>query len=141
MAEGAIDARVAALHADHRCAHLLGIELLEAGGGRAVVAMRLEPRMLNFFGTGNGGIIFTLADTAAAYACQSRGGRTVAQSANITFTAPAQEGSLLSATAIEQNRSGRTGIYDVTVRDEEGVAIALARYTSLWTSKPPAPER
>ena len=137
MNEGGIDPGVAALHAGHPAADLLGIELVEAGDGRAVCTMVVRPEMLNFFSIGHGGIVFTLADTTAGYACQSRGGKTVALSGNISFTAPARAGALLTARAQESARPGRTGIYDVTVTDDEGRVVALVRATSFWTSKPP----
>ncbi len=137
MSTDTIDPAVAALHADHPAAAALGIELHEAHDGRAVCEMTLRPDMLNFFQTGHGGLIFTLADTTAGYACQSRGGRTVAQSGSIDFTAPARTGALLTATAHEHTRAGRNGYYDVTIADGEGTTIAIARFTAIWLSKPP----
>ena len=137
MAISGIDPGVAALHAGHPAADLLGIDLVEAGDGRAVCTMIVRPEMLNFFAGGHGGIIYALADTVAAYACQSRGGRTVAQSATISFTAPARDDALLTATAVECARAGRNGFYDVTITDDKGKTVALVRATSLWTSKPP----
>jgi acyl-CoA thioesterase len=94
----------------------LGMELLEAGGGTAVVRMTVTAAMVNGHGIAHGGFLFTLADTAFACACNSRGPVTVAAGADITFVAPAREGDVLLASAREQARYGRSGIYDVTVR-------------------------
>jgi len=96
----------------------LGIEVTEAGGGRAVVRMRITETMVNGHGIAHGGYVFLLADTAFAYACNSYGPVTVAAGADITFVAPAHLGDQLVATAEERVRYGRSGIYDVTVRRE-----------------------
>ncbi|MET8768878.1 hydroxyphenylacetyl-CoA thioesterase PaaI [Streptomyces sp. NPDC004658] len=93
----------------------LGIELIEAGGGSAVVRMTVTAAMVNGHGIAHGGYIFTLADTAFACACNSHGPTTVASGADISFTAPAKAGDVLTAIAHERTRYGRSGIYDVTV--------------------------
>ncbi len=94
----------------------LGIELLEAGGGRAVATMRVTGSMVNGHDIVHGGYVFLLADTTFACACNSHGPVTVAAGADITFVAPAKRGDELVATAEERTRYGRSGIYDVTVR-------------------------
>ena len=94
----------------------LGMELLEAADGRAVVQMRVAQTMINGHGIAHGGFVFTLADTAFACACNSHGPVTVAAGGDIDFVAPAREGDVLVATAQERARYGRSGIYDVTVR-------------------------
>jgi acyl-CoA thioesterase len=94
----------------------LGIELLEADEGEAVLRMAVTPAMVNGHGLAHGGYIFLLADTAFACACNSHGPVTVAAGGDIDFVAPAHEGDLLVATAQERARFGRSGIYDVTVR-------------------------
>ncbi len=94
----------------------LGMELVEAGDGRAVVTMPVRPDMLNGHGIGHGGYVFLLADTAFACACNSHGPVTVAAGADITFIAPVRAGDVLVATAAERVTFGRSGIYDVTVR-------------------------
>ena len=94
----------------------LGIELLEADEGEAVLRMAVTPAMVNGHGIAHGGYIFLLADTAFACACNSHGPVTVAAGGDIDFVAPAREGDLLVATAQERARFGRSGIYDVTVR-------------------------
>ena len=99
----------------------LGMRLVEVAPGRAVVAMTVRPEMTNGHGTCHGGFIFTLADSAFAFACNSHNRRTVAQGCDIVFVAPAESGQELTATALERLRTGRNGIYDVTVRTAERV--------------------
>ena len=82
----------------------------------------------------HGGLIFSLADTAFAYACNAYNLNTVASGCNIDFVAPGKEGDTLQATAVERSRSGRTGVYDVTVRDSAGNTVALFRGKSYRIS-------
>jgi len=77
--------------------------------------------------TSHGGLIFSLADTAFAYACNAYNRNTVASGCNIDFVAPGKEGDTLTAEAVERALSGRTGVYDITVRDSAGKAVALFR--------------
>jgi acyl-CoA thioesterase len=93
-----------------------GIELLETGEGRAVLRMRVVPMMLNGHDIGHGGYVFMLADTAFACACNSYGPVTVAAGGDITFLRPVRLGDVLTATAVERARYGRSGLYDVSVR-------------------------
>ncbi len=109
------DLAVTMFRADRASAQL-GMDLLEAGGGAAVVRMTVTGLMVNGHGIGHGGYLFLLADTAFACACNSGGVVTVAAGADITFVAPVREGDVLTATAAERIRYGRNGIYDVTVR-------------------------
>jgi acyl-CoA thioesterase len=83
--------------------------------------------MVNGHGLAHGGFIFTLADSAFAFACNSRNQKQVAHNCQITYVAPGRLGSRLTATASERQRGERSGIYDVTVRDEAGVVIAEFR--------------
>ena len=101
-----------------------GIEIEEAREGYARIRMRLRPDMLNGHGIAHGGMIFALADTAFAYACNSRNVRTVAAQASIAFLAPAESGEWLVAEAEEQALVGRSGVYGVKVSGEDGRAIA-----------------
>ena len=94
----------------------LGIEVVEHGPGRARARMTIRPDMVNGHDIAHGGLIFTLADTAFACACNSWGPVTVAAGAEIAFLAPARLGDVLEAEAQVRARRGRTGIYDVTVR-------------------------
>jgi acyl-CoA thioesterase len=101
-----------------------GIELDEVREGYARIRMRLRPDMLNGHGIAHGGMIFSLADTAFAYACNSRNVRTVAAQASIVFLDAAREGEILVAEAREQALAGRSGVYNVSVRSEDGRIIA-----------------
>ena len=93
----------------------LGMELVEAGAGAAVVRMPVTDAMVNGHGMAHGGFVFLVADTAFACACNSWGPVTVAAGADITFLRPARAGDLLEARARERAASGRSGVYDVTV--------------------------
>jgi len=101
-----------------------GLVIEEAREGYARVRMPLRADMLNGHGSAHGGMIFALADTAFAYACNSRNETTVAQNATIAFLAPAGAGDVLVAEAQELSRSGRSGVYQVSVRTVDGRAIA-----------------
>jgi acyl-CoA thioesterase len=117
-----------------------GIVIEEARVGYARIAMRLRADMLNGHGTAHGGMLFALADTAFAYACNSRGVKTVAAQASMTFLAPALEGELLIAEAVEQALVGRTGVYNVSVRGEDGRAIAEFQGLSRSVGGPTIPD-
>jgi acyl-CoA thioesterase len=101
-----------------------GLEIEGAGAGWARVAMTIREDMLNGLRMGHGGMIFALADTAFAYACNSRNVRTVAQSGTITFLKPAQLGQRLVAEAREIASEGRSGTYLVSIRDALGETLA-----------------
>jgi acyl-CoA thioesterase len=93
----------------------LGMELVEAEAGRAVVRMRITDAMINGHEVAHGGYLFLLADSAFACACNSHGPVALAASADITFIVPVRLGDVLEAHASERVRFGRSGIYDVTV--------------------------
>jgi len=101
-----------------------GVEIDAAREGYARVRMQLRDDMLNGHRSAHGGMVFALADTAFAYACNSRNETTVAQSASIAFLAPAAAGEMLVAEAREVSKSGRSGVYHVSVRTADGRAIA-----------------
>ena len=105
----------------------LGIRLLRVAPGHAEVAMAVRADMLNGHAICHGGFIFTLADSAFAYACNSYNLSTVASGCAIEFLAPAREGDVLVAVAQERSVSGRTGVYDIEVHREGGGPIALFR--------------
>ncbi|OXM73622.1 phenylacetic acid degradation protein PaaD [Amycolatopsis sp. KNN50.9b] len=109
-----------AMFADDVASKSLGIELVEADGGRAVARMTVTEQMVNGHAIAHGGYIFLLADTTFACACNSHGPVTVAAGAEISFVASARLGDRLVATAEERTRYGRNGIYDVTVHRETG---------------------
>jgi acyl-CoA thioesterase len=120
-----------AMYANDRTCHALGITVDSVGPGRAVLRMTLADTMVNGIGTAHGGYLFLLADAAFAYACNTHGTVTVAQSASVVFLAPAAPGDELVAEANERTRSGRSGIYDVTVRHSSGQVIAEFRGHSM----------
>ena len=101
-----------------------GVEIEEAREGYARVSMTVRADMLNGHGTVHGGMIFALADTAFAYACNGRNVKSVAAQASIAFLDAAREGELLVAEAHEAALAGRSGVYNVSVRGEGGRAIA-----------------
>jgi acyl-CoA thioesterase len=93
----------------------LGMEIVAIEPGAAVLAMTIRPHMVNGHGIAHGGFIFTLADSAFAFACNSHNDRTVAAQCHISFIRPGKLGDRLIATAREISRTGRSGIYDVRV--------------------------
>ena len=93
----------------------LGMTLTGVGPGRATVRMTVRADMVNGHGIGHGGLTFTLADSAFAFACNSYNRRTVAASCQIRYLAPTRLGDVLTAEAVERTREGRDGVYDVTV--------------------------
>ena len=122
---------VGAFFAADRTARAAGIELLAAGPGSAHTALTVRPDQVNGLGGVHGGVIFLLADTAFAAACNSHGQPTVARSCQIEFLAGAAIGDRLEARASERMRTGRNGIYDVAVtRARDGLLIAELRGNS-----------
>jgi acyl-CoA thioesterase len=105
----------------------LGMTLSAIGPGTATMLMPVRRDMLNGHGICHGGLIFTLADSAFAYACNSYNLNAVASGCQIDFLAPAREGELLEAQATERAAAGRTGVYDIAVRVQGGRQIALFR--------------
>lgn len=127
------EAARAAMYARDRAVQALGITVEAVGPGFARCRMPVREDMLNGHGTCHGGLTFTLADTAFAYACNSYNRATVAQAAQISFIAPARAGDVLIATAEERSRAGRTGLYDVEVAMEGGRTVALFRGNAYET--------
>ena len=105
----------------------LGMEVVEIAPGRATLRMTVRRDMLNGHQTCHGGMIATLADSTFAFACNSYNELTVASGFSIDLVAPAREGDVLTATASEMSKAGRTGVYDVEVRNQKGERIALFR--------------
>ena len=105
----------------------LGMRLDEIRPGYARMSMRVRPDMLNGHASCHGGFIFTLADSAFAFACNSHNFNTVGAGCTIDYLAPGREGDVLTAEAQEQALAGKTGVYDVTVTNAEGKTIALFR--------------
>ena len=127
-------ATAGAMWARDRTAQAMGMRLVKIDAGHATLAMTVRSDMVNGHHICHGGMIFTLADTAFAYACNSYNQNTVASAAHIDFLAPAREGETLEAEAIERSAAGRTGVYDVTVRTGDGRTVALFRGKSARIS-------
>jgi acyl-CoA thioesterase len=105
----------------------LGVELIEVKAQRAVIRMTVREEMVNGFGVAHGGIVFGLADSAFAFACNGYNQRTVGHQASITYMASGRLGERLTAVAREVYRAGRNGIYDVHVTNERGELVAAFR--------------
>ena len=126
----------------------LGMVLLSCEPGRARMQMEVRAEHLNGHKTCHGGMIFTLADSTFAYACNSRNHNTVANGCSIEFLRPAFAGDVLVAEGVEQTLAGRHGVYDVRVSNQKGQAVALFRGKSTQISgtvlpaenEPPTPE-
>ncbi len=127
--EGApFSARVAAaMYAEDRAAQALGIRIEEVAPQQARVTMTVREDMLNSHGICHGGILFALADTAFAYACNSENESTLALSCSISFASAARLGEVLTAVGTATVRQGRTGVYDVRVSADDGRTVAVFR--------------
>ena len=121
-------ARVAqAMFERDRASQALGMRIIGVGPGRARLAMIVRAEMINGHGLCHGGIVFSLADSAFAFACNSYNDATVAAAASIDYLAAAREGDELTAEATELWRSRRSGLYEITVTNHRGERIALFR--------------
>ncbi len=109
----------------------MGMTLDEIRPGYARMTMAVRADMLNGHLTCHGGYVFALADSAFAFACNSHNFKTVGAGCTIEYLAPALEGDVLAAEAIEQAVSGKSGIYDVKVTNQEGRTVVLFRGKSL----------
>ena len=118
---------VEALWSGDQASQRLGMQIESCGPGRATVTMRIRPDMVNGHRICHGGLVFALADSAFAFACNSYGDNTVAAGAAIEFLAPGREGDVLRAVATERWRAGRAGIYEIEVRNQRDETVALFR--------------
>ena len=116
-----------AMWSEDRASKGLGMAIESIGPGVAVLSMTITDAMVNGHGIAHGGFIFLLADSAFAFACNSRNQRHVAQQCQISYLAPGKLGMRLTAEARERHRAERSGIYDITVRDATGATIAEFR--------------
>lgn len=125
--DGAVDAAavVAELYRRDVSTQTFGIDLVDAGPGRAVVSMVVRADMCNGYDVCHGGMTFTLADTAMAFASGSHNQTALAAAASIDFLSPVPRGSTLRATAEERWLKGRTGLYDVRVELDDGTLVAV----------------
>ena len=113
----------------------LGIEVLEIAPGRCRARMQVREEMLNGFGVAHGGIAFSLADSAFAFACNTHGTITVAVENSIGYPAAVRRGDTLTAVAEEESASRRLGYYRVTVRNQDDALVAIFRGTAYRTSR------
>ncbi len=119
-----------------RASAALGMRVERDEPGHAVVSMTVREDMLNGFAITHGGLVFALADTAFAIACNEDERVTVAAGADITFLKSTTSGQTLTATALRRVRRGRSGLYDVTVTDDAGDVVAEFRGRSRTTDRP-----
>ena len=105
----------------------LGMRITKVAPGFAELTMTVRHDMVNGHAICHGGFVFTLADSAFAFACNSYNANTVAAGCAIEFLAPSREGDVLTATARERTLVGRNGIYDIDVTNQAGEKIALFR--------------
>jgi acyl-CoA thioesterase len=105
----------------------VGIELVQVDEGAATMTLTVSDHHCNGHGICHGGVTFMLADSTFAFACNSRNQPTVAQHNVISFIAPARAGDILTARAMEQSLTGRSGVYDVTVTNQQNQKIAEFR--------------
>jgi acyl-CoA thioesterase len=123
----------AAMYDRDMAAQAMGITLDEVKADYSRMSMAVRPDMANGLDTCHGGMIFTLADTAFAYACNSHNRITVAQHCTITFLKPAKVGDILTATARQNLKVGRNAVTDIVVTRQDGEAIATFRGNSFTT--------
>jgi acyl-CoA thioesterase len=121
------EATAAAMYSRDLASQAMGMRIVRVGPGSAELTMTVRPDMLNGHALCHGGFIFTLADSAFAFACNSYNLTTVASGCSIDFVAPAREGDVLTAIARERAVSGRTGVYDIEVRNQRDEKIAFFR--------------
>ncbi|AIR01636.1 hydroxyphenylacetyl-CoA thioesterase PaaI [Pluralibacter gergoviae] len=116
-----------AMYQNDACAQALGIDIVEMDDGVAVLTMTVTPQMLNGHRTCHGGQLFSLADTAFAYACNSQGLAAVASGCSIDFLRPGFAGDRLTATARVKHQGKLTGVYDIEIVNQQQKTVALFR--------------
>jgi len=115
------------MFSNDRASQALGMRIATVTPGRAELTMTVRDDMLNGHAICHGGFIFALADSTFAFACNSYNRNTVAQGCSIEYLAPAHAGDVLHAVGVERSRGGRTGVYDIEVRNQNGRTVALFR--------------
>ena len=113
----------------------LGIERLDDDAGKSMLKMTIRPEMLNGFGIAHGGITFSFADTAFAFASNSHGRKSVSIETSISHTAPLHAGDVIFAKATEESLSSKIGIYYVKIVKQDGKQVALFKGTVYRTAK------
>ena len=113
--------------AGDRASRALGMEVLAVGPGTATLRMTVREDMLNGHAICHGGLVTTLADSAFAFACNTYDELTVASGFSVDLVAPGRLGAVLTARAVEVNKAGRTGVYDIEVRNQRDERVAIFR--------------
>lgn len=121
------EASAQAMWDNDRASQHLGMQIDHIAPGQATLSMTVTEAMTNGHDNGHGGYIFTLADSGFAFACNTYNAVTVGQQASINYVAPARLGDRLTATAREVSRSGRSGVYDVNITNQDGQQVAHFR--------------
>jgi acyl-CoA thioesterase len=134
MAEPTPAQVAAAMFSRDQASQALGMKIESCAAGTATLSMHVRPDMVNGLAVCHGGLIFTLADSAFAFACNSHNFNTVAAGCSIEFLAPGKLGDMLTATATERSLRGRQGIYDVDVKNQDDEIIAVFRGKSTRVS-------
>ena len=124
------------MYAADSASRQLGIEISDVAPGVATASMTVREDMANGHAICHGGYVFTLADTAFAFACNTYDDRTVASGADVSFLEPVSVGERLTARAVERARRGRSGLYDVTVTRADGTTVAEFRGRSRSLGRP-----
>lgn len=125
-----------AMFARDRASQKLGMKIESVAPGRAVLSMMVTDDMIQGHGSCHGGYLFTLADSAFAFSCNTYDKATVASGCSIDYMSGAKAGDVLTATAEEQSRGGRTGVYDITLTNQDGRIVALFRGKSYQVRGP-----
>lgn len=114
----------------------LGISIIDISEGISKIKMTVRPEMINGFGIVHGGIAFSLADSAFAFACNNRNILSVALDTSINFTKPVYPGDELTAEAKEIHNGKSTGLYHISISNQHGHTVALFKGTCFRTNKP-----
>lgn len=121
------EASAAAMWAEDWASQDLGMKIVHLAPGEATLTMEITKAMSNGHGNCHGGFIFSLGDSAFAFACNTYNQVTVAQHCSVTYLVPGRIGDVLTATATETHRAGRSGIYDIMIVNQDGTHIAQFR--------------
>ncbi|MCP4443009.1 MAG: hydroxyphenylacetyl-CoA thioesterase PaaI [Aureispira sp.] len=113
----------------------LGIEIIELDAGKAVLQMTVRKEMTNGFDIAHGGITYSLADSALAFAANAYGRKSVSVETSISHTIPVKTGDQITATAIEDSLSNKIGIYRIVIKNQENKTVALFKGTVYRTSQ------
>ncbi|MCC6317612.1 MAG: hydroxyphenylacetyl-CoA thioesterase PaaI [Gemmatimonadaceae bacterium] len=138
--QGLAERVVAAMLARDALSRWLGLEVLRIAPRHATCRMTVRDDMVNGFGVAHGGIVFSLADSAFAFACNTHGRVTVSVGNSVTYPAPVRPGDVLTAVADEEAGSNRLAYYRVDVRNQDAALVAAFRGTAYRTSRPHFPE-